>query len=652
MRVKGASNRLIPGAILGTILLIGIGLSSVHASEDPAFELRVAKGDYLINICKKYLENPEGWTEVAKRNSLKNPNRIFPGQTLLIPVRLLRGIPQTCEVTFLKGDVRVRKESEGSWIPLRRGDRVIQGDSVQTGHESAAELTFEGGATFFLRADTLLKVETNQKKGPVHIIRDFFLNIGNILVRIPEATGTDSRHKIRTPSAAASARGTEFRVSVDPEASTRSEVLNGMIEVGGMNRYVELREKEGTLVKPGQPPLSPRKLLPPPMPIDLKPVYKRIPFPINFERIKDSSLTRVMVTADRDSKDILQEKDVRPGEAVEISGLRDGSYYLFTRSMDGVGLEGPPSEPLVLKLRVNPVPPFIQLPRRDTEFRERSVEIRWLKVEDAASYHLQVAEDPEFSMVREEKAGIKGEAYRTGDLDYKTYYFRVRSVASDGYEGDWSKAERFRVIPPPPIPALEKPEAGGKTIHLRWPAPAEIKNFHFQMAKDREFKDILVDKKIDQPGVLVPKPKVPGVYHVRVSSVDSKGYEGEFSGPQSFELKPPAPPHLETPEVDEQTIRLRWNSSGEEAGYHLQLAREETFQTILRDQKVRGTSINLKKPDEPGIYYVRVSGIDADENEGAFSRAEKVEVKEEIPIAAAGGVGTIVVIIGLMLLGL
>jgi hypothetical protein len=67
--------------------------SNVHASEDPTFELTVTEGDFLINICKKYLESSRGCPEIATRNSLKNPDLIYPGQKLIIPVRLLRGIP-------------------------------------------------------------------------------------------------------------------------------------------------------------------------------------------------------------------------------------------------------------------------------------------------------------------------------------------------------------------------------------------------------------------------------------------------------------------------------------------------------------------------------------------------------------------------------
>ena len=97
-------------------------------------------------------------------------------------------------------------------------------------------------------------------------------------------------------------------------------------------------------------------------------------------------------------------------------------------------------------------------------------------------------------------------------------------------------------------------------------------------------------------------------------------------------------------------IRLRWSSSEEDMSYHLQLARDETFQTILVDQKIRENSIDLKKPDAPGIYYVRVSGVDADGNEGEFSTPEKVEIKEKFPATVFGVGAGILGTIGLILL--
>jgi hypothetical protein len=204
-----------------------------------------------------------------------------------------------------------------------------------------------------------------------------------------------------------------------------------------------------------------------------------------------------------------------------------------------------------------------------------------------------------------------------------------------------------------PTPTIEKPETGGKTIELRWSSRGGTGQFRFQMASDVEFKNVLIDEKVNQPSIVIPRPTFPLVYYVRASSIDSKGTEGEFSQPQSFEIKPPSPPHLEKPEVDKKGIHLRWSSSEETLRYHLQLAGEETFETVLVEEKVDQPRADLERPDTAGVYYVRVRGVTADGNEGEFSAIEKVEIKERFPSTALGwGKGifaTIVVILMLVL---
>jgi hypothetical protein len=56
MREDGFRKHHVLGFLWWIVLLIFIIHPHVHASEDPTFELTVTKGDFLINICKKYLE--------------------------------------------------------------------------------------------------------------------------------------------------------------------------------------------------------------------------------------------------------------------------------------------------------------------------------------------------------------------------------------------------------------------------------------------------------------------------------------------------------------------------------------------------------------------------------------------------------------------
>ena len=519
------------------LFLCGIffSCSLAFSYEGPTIEVTVAKNDYLINICKKYLEDSRRWRKIARINRLANPDLIYPGQRLVLPVDMLRGTPVDGKVTFIKGNAMTQEKGSEEWHPLHPGDPVKQGSGIRTAEESAVEITFEDGASFYLRPNSTLKINTASKKGFDHFMRQLYLQSGKTISRLKEATGSESRFEIHTPSAVAAARGTEFRVSVDDIEATRSEVLRGIIGVAAMKQSVEVNEGEGTLVRMNEPPLTPRKLLPAPDLIDMLPVYKSMPLKFHFKNIDGVSSYRITLARDANFKDVLRDVVIKPDESAEMSGMDDGGYFLQSTSIDADGLEGLPSDAVAVKVRVNPVPPFIQSPLAGAESREKSVEFKWLRVKDAVRYHLQIAEDKEFSKLVMDKADITDTAYTETLPGYKTYYYRVSSIADDGYEGASSDATSFSVVPPPP--SLDKPKVDEKEIHISWRDMGDGITYHFQMAPDTEFRNIIVDEKIERPTITIQRPAKSGTYLVRTSSIDTKGHESDFSTPQSFEIK-------------------------------------------------------------------------------------------------------------------
>ncbi len=272
------------GGLLWTLIWMLLCYGRANAVEELTFALRVAEGDTLIHLGQKLLENPQKWTDLARLNRIRNPNRIYPGQVLIIPVRLLKGLPLDGEISFRRGEVLIQREERGDWRSLNPGDKVFPGNRVQTAEKSAVEVTFDDGTSLFIRAKTELKIVNLERRGPIHVLRDFFLNVGRVITKVKAATGRDSRLEIHTPSAVASARGTEFRVSVEPDDSTRSEVLAGTIYVEAMEQRVELKEEEGTRVRKGEPPMKPVRLLPPPPPVNLSSLYRAFPLQIALGR--------------------------------------------------------------------------------------------------------------------------------------------------------------------------------------------------------------------------------------------------------------------------------------------------------------------------------------------------------------------------------
>jgi hypothetical protein len=234
---------------------------------------------------------------------------------------------------------------------------------------------------------------------------------------------------------------------------------------------------------------------------------------------------------------VVKNKLITPQETLKIVGVEDGTYFLQSRSIDDAGLEGPSLEPTEIRVRVNPLPPFIQSPSDGADLREKTAQFEWLNVAKAERYHLQVAEDRQFNHIITDQADINDNSFQTKNLDFKTYYFRISSIAADGYQGIWSDILGFNIIPPPPAPPVEAPELEEKTIRIRWRDLGEGITYHFQMAKDEAFSEILVNEKLTKPEITLEKPADAGKYYVRTSAVDTEGYEGAFSEPQIFEVK-------------------------------------------------------------------------------------------------------------------
>jgi len=523
--------------------------------DDQNVEIIVTKSDKLITICSKYLESPQRWPEVAKINRLSNPHLILPGQKLIIPVALLKGVPLNAKVSFVKGDVQYKPKDSGRWRELRLNDVVLQGASIKTGDASAAEITFEDSTTLILRSNTALEVRTSATKGFVYAVRDFFLRAGRTVSKLKEATGTEPRFKIYTPSSVAAARGTEFSVSVDALDATRAEVLHGTISVAAKSEQVEVHEGEGTLVKKNEPPLRPRKLLMPPSLLRSEAVYSTIPPVLGFDQVPGAFSYRIMLARDREIRDLIVDDIIKTDQSVKLVDIQDGLYFLQTRSIDTDGLEGVTSEPLSIRVRTNPRPPVIESPGGADAIEGRTLKIKWLKVDDAVRYHLQIAEDTDFQSVIEEQTGLTGTEYIARALSFKTYYLRVSSIAGDGYEGIWSKVVEITLLPLlpnplfwskvkggiviaplPSVPELENPQITGKEVYFRWSSVGKGMTYHFQMANDSSFQHIIVNRIVDSADIALQKPDSPGIYYIRIKAINS-GFEGKFSPAKSFEIR-------------------------------------------------------------------------------------------------------------------
>ncbi len=75
----------------------------------------MVKGDTLNNICRAYLVERAVWPKIAVLNRLANPNLIFPGQKIDIPLEYIGGFEDEGTVTIAVGEAvrRAKKTRNG-----------------------------------------------------------------------------------------------------------------------------------------------------------------------------------------------------------------------------------------------------------------------------------------------------------------------------------------------------------------------------------------------------------------------------------------------------------------------------------------------------------------------------------------------------------
>ena len=110
--------------------------------------------------------------------------------------------------------------SGGDDMPLEEGDRVVVSEG------GSAEVALDGGSLITVRGNSELTIEKTEKADS-----SFFLSFGSLLAKIQKLG--QHRLRVRTPTAVAAVRGTEFGVEVDGENSHVGVFDEGKVEVTG-----------------------------------------------------------------------------------------------------------------------------------------------------------------------------------------------------------------------------------------------------------------------------------------------------------------------------------------------------------------------------------------------------------------------------------
>ncbi len=515
-------------------LLLMCGISSVAVAEDWLYTMK--PGDTVWDISHTVLKDWRYWDDILRHNNISNAATIRPGTKIAIPLYIVRDELSEVRVESAVGKVEVIFANNDKRLPLKPGMALSAGDRVITGEKATALFSLEDKSSILLQEQSELEfTRLKTLGGGSSKSMDASLNVhrGRLNMHANPRHVPDSRYEIMTVSANSAVRGTNFRIGIEKESS-RTEVLDGMVNVGNAYGSVNVPANFGTVAQKDSPPRKPVKLLPAPNLDKFPALVRYLPTVVPLNTLEHAQRYRVQIAQDQDFLEMQLDRVVK-GQLMLDQRLADGVYYVRVRGVDANGLEGNNAD-RKFRIDARPEAPMVRRPLSDTVLHAGPVAFSWAEVDAVERYVFEIASDADFTDLLEQKV-LSGTDIEVDLKEAGDYFYRLSSVTAAGRQGPPGKAVEIKILPVPAVPEPKAPAVEGDQLRLAWQQVDGVASYHVQLARDADFRDLIVDEKTADPWMQVQRPP-SGYYYFRLQSVDTEGYVGSFSTPQRFEVEP------------------------------------------------------------------------------------------------------------------
>jgi hypothetical protein len=500
----------------------------------------VVQGDTLISVRDRLLVPDTSWQTLQKLNKVKDPRRLSPGSTLLLPEAWFKEQPATAEVLHAFGDASVVRAS-GLTEKLIGGMTLAGSDVIKTGPQASATLRFADGARLLVRPDaqaTLTRLTKSMSSQNTVAQTEVGLQRGAVEASVPPLTDERAlrqrRFDIRTPVANLGVRGTQFRSEADGNEQ-RVEVLTGRVATAAGSNQADVGAGFGAVATAQGVQVKP--LLAAPDVSGTPTLIDKLPLAVQVPAITGAvAYVAQLSTSDKPEALVAESRDA--GNRVRFEqDVPDGDYIVRMRGVDASNLEGKDAT-LAVTLNARPEAPFLQQPAPQAVSYDEQVTFAWTRQPQAQTYHLQVADDAAFKQLRVDQKDI-ADIKTTLKLPVGTHYWRLAAVQSGGApqdHGPFGDPQQLTRKQPPPAPPPAQASVSSSGLAMRWPASNEQgARYAYQLARDANFAQIVAQGETAQPE-FATSPPGGGVYHFRVRTLTADGYAGPWGGAQSIEL--------------------------------------------------------------------------------------------------------------------
>lgn len=406
---------------------------------------RVKAGDNLYELAERYLTRVENYAAVQRLNAIANPRRLKPGSLIRIPRSLLRHEPLRAIVQSYRGTVTVQRGSARQTVAV--GMRLGEGDLLETAEKSFVSFRLPDDSTVTMPSRSSIRIERLRRTllgGAID--RRFAIVKGRASTSVTPMPDPDSRFDMSTPMAVSAVRGTQFRMSFDPDARrATTEVTEGKVTftagvdgsaapgraqlvTRGFGIATDLAEPVALLRAPGL----------------LRPGRVQDEEKLRFELrpIDGAQRYHVQVARDAGFLELLDDAE-SAAPIVELEPVANGTYFVRVTAIDARGLEGMPAI-YGFERRLNRIEASVEGARNG---RHREYLFRW-RTPDAPStqYRFQLFASSQADPIVDE-AGLTSTSFVVADLPNGSYRWRVMTLQFVGgrtYDS-WSGFQEMRV---------------------------------------------------------------------------------------------------------------------------------------------------------------------------------------------------------------
>ncbi|MDD2463160.1 MAG: FecR domain-containing protein [Desulfobulbus sp.] len=521
------------------LLLLSPALSSPGlAAEDlTLIPLHVKAGTNLIHLARDYCRDRNDWHEIARINQLNEPYLILKDTFLQVPSSLL--VLEKLSATVASVHGQVGRVVGKQIVEVHKGERLFPGQTVVTGSNGYTHLILPDHTYTRIEPDSQLTLNYLLRLKDGNVKADFSLSQGRVIHWVRDKLKANETFQTRTPIVLTGIRGTEFRLKTLGDDANNVETLRGRVTVSSSGQSRVIGPGQGIRIEAGNPPQQPQALPEPPHKVPIEPLYRSLPVVIAAPAHAKAKALRLRITSDQLAQATLFDQDAAPGGRFVVSNLPDGAHFASLSAIDKENFESQVVGPLPFNVRTVPPNPVISSPKTGTTLWGKQGTIQWLESEQVAHFELQLAHDPSFSRLIETKE-VTEARYTSPELPPGTYYFRVKTVAPDGFNTLYSVPVQWKLAPAPEMKGVE----GTANIRptLQWPVMAEGWTYDLQIASDKNFTNLVVDRQsLPTTAFTLEDRLVAGKYWVRLRGVENGQVASPWTPSQTMTIKPKPP---------------------------------------------------------------------------------------------------------------